>query len=95
VPGAVEIARTLQAPLGLVLVRKIGVPFQQEPAATTIVNVSDPEAIVNNEVVAMAGVTEDYIVEQPPRRLTLQRPRPNCVQVVELLRSVDSNAQAP
>lgn len=64
VPVAVEIARALKAPLDLVLVRKIGVPFQHELAAAAVVDGGEPEVVVNDEVVTMAGVTQDYIGEQ-------------------------------
>ena len=64
VPVAVEIARALKAPLDLVLVRKIGVPFQRELAAAAVVDGGEPEVVVNDEVMTMAGVTQDYIGEQ-------------------------------
>ena len=64
VPVAVEIARILKAPLDLVLVRKIGVPFQRELAAAAVVDGGEPEVVVNNEVVTGAGVPQDYITEQ-------------------------------
>ncbi len=63
VPVAVEIARALEAPLDLVLVRKIGVPFQRELAAAAVVDGGDPEVVINDEVVALAGVTNDYIAQ--------------------------------
>ena len=64
VPVAVEIARALKAPLDLVLVRKIGVPFQRELAAAAVVDGGEAEVVVNDEVVTLAGVTQDYIAEQ-------------------------------
>lgn len=64
VPVAVEIARALKAPLDLVLVRKIGVPFQRELAAAAVVDGGEPEVVVNDEVLTLAGVTQDYIAEQ-------------------------------
>ncbi len=63
-PVAVEIALALKAPLELVLVRKIGVPFQSELAAAAVVVGGEPEIVVNDEVATLAGVTEDYIAEQ-------------------------------
>ena len=41
VPVGLEVARALRAPLGLVLVRKIGVPFQPELAAGAVVDGDD------------------------------------------------------
>lgn len=64
VPVAVEIARALKAPLDLVLVRKIGVPFESELAAAAVVDGGRPEIVVNDEVVTLAGVTQDYIAKQ-------------------------------
>lgn len=64
VPVAVEIARVLEAPLDLVLVRKIGVPFQRELAAAAVIDGGDPEVVVNDEVVKLAGVTQSYLAEQ-------------------------------
>jgi putative phosphoribosyl transferase len=57
VPVAVEISQALQAPLDLILVRKIGVPCQPELAAAAIVNGADPEIVINDDVVAHAGVS--------------------------------------
>jgi putative phosphoribosyl transferase len=64
VPVAVEIARALNAPLDLVFVRKIGVPFQPELAAAAVVDGGNPEVVVNDDVVAMAGVTKAEIDSQ-------------------------------
>lgn len=59
VPVAAEVARTLDAPLGLVIARKIGVPYQPELAMGAIVDGSDPILVRNEEVIALAGVTPD------------------------------------
>ena len=58
VPVGLEAARALRAPLGLVLVRKIGVPFQPELAAGAVVDGDDPEIVYNDDVVRLAGVEE-------------------------------------
>jgi putative phosphoribosyl transferase len=58
VTGA-EIAGRLNAPLDVLIVRKIGHPFQPELAAGAI---SETGSIVyNDEVIAAAGVTKDYL----------------------------------
>ena len=57
VPVAVEIASALKAPLDIVLVRKIGVPFQPELAAAAVVDGGDPEVVTNDDVIKLAGVT--------------------------------------
>jgi putative phosphoribosyl transferase len=69
VPVAVEIARALGAPLDLVLVRKIGVPFQPELAAAAVVDGGEPEIVVNDDVVTLTGVTQEYIDEEAKRQL--------------------------
>lgn len=61
VPVAVEIARRLNAPLDLVLVRKIGVPSQPELAAAAVVDGSDPDLVLNDEVVSLTGLDRDDI----------------------------------
>jgi putative phosphoribosyl transferase len=58
VPVALEIARALGSPLDLVMVRKIGVPWQPELAAAAVVDGDAPELVVNREVVAMAGMSQ-------------------------------------
>lgn len=58
VPVAAEIARVLGAPLDLVLVRKIGVPYQPELALGAVVDGAHPEVIVNPDVWRTADVSE-------------------------------------
>lgn len=58
VPVALEIARALGAPLDLILVRKIGAPFQPELAAAAVVDGDDPQMVVNDEVVRGTGMTQ-------------------------------------
>ncbi len=69
VPVAAEVAKALHAPLDLVLVRKIGVPYQPELAAAAVVDGGEPEIVVNDEVMRMAGLTQDYIEEQAKEEL--------------------------
>lgn len=69
VPVAVEIANVLEAPLDLVLVRKVGVPGQRELAAAAVVDGGSPEVVVNDDVVDMAGVTQAYIGKEVEREL--------------------------
>lgn len=69
VPVGVEIAKALNAPLDLVLVRKIGVPYQPELAAAAVVDGAEPEIVVNDEVVRLAGISRDYIDSQAKEEL--------------------------
>jgi predicted phosphoribosyltransferase len=58
VPVAAEVATALKAPLDLVLVRKIGVPFQPELAMGAVVDGGAPIIVRNEDVIALAGITE-------------------------------------
>jgi putative phosphoribosyl transferase len=58
VPVAAEVAAALNAPLDLILVRKIGVPMQPELAMGAVVDGSSPLVVRNEEVIALAGVDE-------------------------------------
>ena len=69
VPVAVEIAKALKAPLDLVLVRKIGVPYQPELAAAAVVDGGEPEIVVNEDVISLAGFDRDYIDQEAKREL--------------------------
>ena len=61
VPVAAEIASALHAPLDVVLVRKVGVPFQPELAVAAVVDGGEPELVVNEDVARLAEVTRAYI----------------------------------
>jgi predicted phosphoribosyltransferase len=58
VPVAAEIAAALAAPLDLILVRKIGVPFQPELAMGAVVDGDPPIVVRNEDVIALAGIDE-------------------------------------
>jgi putative phosphoribosyl transferase len=76
VPVAFEIASALNAPLDLVLVRKIGVPFQPELAMGAIVDGKDPEIVVNSELVAELAISDACIKKEAKRQLVeLERRR--------------------
>jgi putative phosphoribosyl transferase len=69
VPIGFEIARALDAPLDLVLVRKIGAPFQPELAVGAVVNGSSPETVLNRDVLEHFQVEDSYIAEASRRQL--------------------------
>jgi len=52
VPVAAEVARALKAPLDLLMVRKIGVPWQRELAAAAVVDGEQHDLVYNDEVMA-------------------------------------------
>ena len=69
VPLALEVARVLGAPLDLVLVRKIGVPYQPELAAAAVVDGADPQMVVNEDVVRACGMSGDQLAAARARQL--------------------------
>jgi len=68
-PVAEPIATLLNAPLDLVLVRKIGVPFQPELAMGAVADGGDPVVVRNDDVIAMADVSEREFQEVRTREL--------------------------
>ncbi len=63
VPIGAEVARRLGAPLDLVMVRKIGVPRQPELAAAAVVDGTEPEIVINSDVMRMCGLSKQDIDE--------------------------------
>jgi putative phosphoribosyl transferase len=61
VPVAAEIARALAAPLDLLLVRKIGVPFQPEVALAAVVDGDHPAIVIDDAMRAYAHADDAYI----------------------------------
>ncbi|MGR0184495.1 phosphoribosyltransferase [Azospirillum aestuarii] len=64
---AVEVARALHAPLDLVLVRKIGAPFQPELAVGAVADGGRVETVINPDVADF--VPESWIGEEKVRQL--------------------------
>jgi putative phosphoribosyl transferase len=58
VPVAAEVAAAINAPLDLILVRKIGVPMQSELAMGAVVDGAKPLVVRNEEIIMLAGVDE-------------------------------------
>ncbi len=58
VPVAAQVAVALNAPLDLILVRKIGVPFQPELAMGAVVDGGAPIVVRNEDVIRLAGIDE-------------------------------------
>jgi len=86
VPVAAEVATALDAPLDLILVRKIGVPFQPELAMGAVVDGVDPVIVRNEEVIRLTGVRESEFnairdqelaeIERRRKRYLGDRPHP-------------------
>ena len=58
VPVAAEVAAALDAPLDLVLVRKIGVPSQPELAMGAVVDGANAIVVRNEDILRMVGIDE-------------------------------------
>jgi predicted phosphoribosyltransferase len=69
VPVAAEVAAALNAPLDLVLVRKIGVPVQPELAMGAVVDGAAPIIVRNDEVIELSGTTDREFDEACAREL--------------------------
>jgi putative phosphoribosyl transferase len=61
VPIGAEVARVLKAPLDLLLVRKIGAPWQRELAVAAVVDGQPPDIVLDDETMAMTGVDRAYV----------------------------------
>jgi putative phosphoribosyl transferase len=68
VPVAAEVAASLQAPLDVIVVRKLGVPFQPELGMGAIGE--DDVRVINDEVVRMAHVTDVELAAVEKRERT-------------------------
>jgi putative phosphoribosyl transferase len=58
VPVGAEVAKALDAPLDLILVRKIGVPFQPELAMGAVVDGNEPVVVRNEDIIRLLGIDE-------------------------------------
>lgn len=65
----VEVAAELDAPLDLVLVRKIGAPFQSELAVAAVVDGEHAETVLNEDLVRVMHLPDDYIKREAARQL--------------------------
>jgi putative phosphoribosyl transferase len=69
VPVAFEVAKALNAPLDVLLVRKIGVPGHEELALGAVVDGANPQTVLNEEVVQLAAPPIGYIEAESRRQL--------------------------
>jgi len=68
VPVGFEIASALEAPLDLVLVRKIGAPGMSELAVGAIAEGEELDKVIDEGIIAELGVTEAYLDEEIARQ---------------------------
>ncbi len=69
VPVAAEVAAALQAPLDLLLVRKIGAPAHRELAVAAVAEGVQPEIVIDRETMGMTGATREYVESQAAEEL--------------------------
>lgn len=69
VPVAAQVAAALDAPLDLVLVRKIGAPFQPEYAVAAVVEGDPPHVEVDEQMLDAAGTSREYVQREVPGHL--------------------------
>lgn len=69
VPVAFEVAQALAAPLDLILVRKIGAPFQPELAIGAVVDGGQAETVLNRDLVGELQIPEGYLESERARQL--------------------------
>jgi len=58
VPVAAEVAASLDAPLDLLLVRKLGVPWQPELAMGAVIDGEEPITVRNEDIIGLANVAD-------------------------------------
>ena len=85
VPVAFEVAKALGAPLDLVLVRKIGVPFQEEYALGAIADGGEPELVIDENIRRSLNIPEDYV----------ERAKAEALEEIERRRRVYLGKRAP
>jgi len=64
-----EIARALDAALDIVLVRKIGVPWQPELALGAVTDGDSPATFIDRDLATSLGVPDGYVEEETTRQL--------------------------
>jgi putative phosphoribosyl transferase len=69
VPVAHEIALALHAPLDVLLVRKLGAPMHSELALGAVVGHPHYRRVLNPEVMAMVGPSEEYLAAEEQHQL--------------------------
>lgn len=69
VPVGFEVARALGAPLDLILVRKIGAPFQPELAMAAVVDGERMDLVINEDVLEALGLSEEDVRERAKREV--------------------------
>jgi putative phosphoribosyl transferase len=69
VPVGYEVARALDAPLDVLLVRKLGAPGYEEFGIGAIVDGAQPQVVLNAEAIEMMRVPPAYVAQERDRQL--------------------------
>ncbi|KAH7717887.1 hypothetical protein AAVH_14714 [Aphelenchoides avenae] len=69
VPLAYEVAKVLEAPLDLLMVRKIGAPGHEEYGVGAVVDGASPQMVLNEEAVRMLHISREYLENTKRREL--------------------------
>ena len=69
VPVAKEVADALDAPLDVIVVRKLGAPGQPELGIGAVVDGDHPRAIFSQDIIEYLGVSDEYIEAEIARQL--------------------------
>lgn len=69
VPVALEIALALDAPLDVVVVRKLGAPGEPELGIGAVVDGDHPETFLNREIMSALRVSKDYLEREIQNQL--------------------------
>jgi putative phosphoribosyl transferase len=69
VPVAYEVARALEAPLDVIVARKLGAPGQPELGIGALVDGDHPETVLDQQVIALLAVDRDYLRTEIDRQL--------------------------
>lgn len=69
VPVGYEVAHALDAPLDVLLVRKLGAPGYEEFGIGAVVDGSQPQIVLNSEAIELLQVTPAYVAQERDRQL--------------------------
>jgi putative phosphoribosyl transferase len=69
VPIGAEVARAFDAPLDLLLVRKIGAPWQRELAVAAVVDGQPPDIVLDEETMAATGIDRAHVEAEAEKEL--------------------------
>lgn len=69
VPVGYEVALSLDAPLDVLVVRKIGAPFSPELALGAVVDGDAPSLVLNRDIINAYGVDETFLQKETARQM--------------------------